>query len=221
MHFPKFLPITVVIAASLLTGCAALDPFPTPDFSELKPVSDDSRSFVVDERLDFSEKVGPVGVVWSMALEPGRYVAVQENAVGTFFRGPTHCVSFVHRDGFRYATGGVWMPKNPAQLPQLYWIQFTDQIDYPDRAAAQSKSRGKPLMASGDTGTLSTDLASNPGLAGGASPQLAGAGAGLASGIIQVMIERDVKDQRGKPSFFPPLHSPELARIRETLATAR
>jgi len=220
MHFPKFLSTIMTATACVLAGCASMDPVPTPDLAELKPVSDDSRSFVLGDRLDFSEKVGLAGVVWHMALEPGRYVAVQENVSGTFFKGPTRCVSFVHRDGVRYASGGVWIPKNRTQLPQLYWHLYMDQIDYPDRGTANRKSGGKPLMASADSDTLSTDLATNPGLTS-ASPGTAGAGAGVATGMIQVLIERDMKDQRGKPGFFPPLHSAELGRIRETLATSR
>lgn len=57
-----------------------------------------------------------------VGLLPSYYVATKENENGTFYRGAGLCLWYKGKEEYRLSTGGVWLPKNPANPPRLFTI---------------------------------------------------------------------------------------------------
>ncbi|GLR14236.1 hypothetical protein GCM10007907_30260 [Chitinimonas prasina] len=126
----------------------------------MQPV-DRQECLVIAEKISYKDVHGLLNVSWEQGLLPGTYRAVQENAVGTFYRGEGRSFFQANewmRQNSQYMLrkGGAWLPKASRAKPRLYWYfepetylaSGTDIDSQVSQQASNAVSAGYPAGAS-------------------------------------------------------------------------
>lgn len=204
------------IVALLLPACATLT-----NPADL-PAPKQPNQFNLDQRLSTRVVKGLLNIRHEYGFLPGRYVAVHEDASGTYYRGPTGAV-FMHMEQqpLQYLNGGVWMPHAAGAKPRPYvYVGMAVREPYSVEAAKAPPSPAEGAAAGAAAGAIG-------GAAGGAAAHGAnhnvgssyghgaatGAGAGLVAGaIIGAMIAADI----GKIQLLDEIEDPLMtANLRD------
>ena len=211
----KFITLgLLLLCLASLNGCVNLP----PSIEGFRPVAK-PRTFVLEERLVVLQKPAPLAIKPAeVSLATGTYMEEKENDEGTLFHGPPNCVLFEHASGYRVATGGLWIPKDPSRLSRMYFYAYTDGRDYGDRASALAASKDT-APAFPPTGTTKQTVTVVPVGPGANSPSVQ-TGAAIGSGILSGFLAAEIRANRGKPAFLWEVHSPELSALREQLNKA-
>lgn len=113
----KFLNVFAALAVTVfLAGCAS------PYTDGLKNL-EEPRGMLIAEPISFV--LGGSARMMAgtqVGLLPSYYVATKENENGTFYRGAGLCLWYKEKEQYRLSTGGVWLPKSPANPPRLFTI---------------------------------------------------------------------------------------------------
>jgi hypothetical protein len=127
----KRLALALFLAAAV-TACVT----PPPAFTNAAPVTV-QRSFTLDDARVWKQTIPVMGMNSDIEfmLARGAYRAELENAQGTLYRGPKHAVAWQIVGGYAVTSGGVWVPRDPAQKARLYFYMEGDEVRYRDRAA--------------------------------------------------------------------------------------
>lgn len=188
MKLPKSLILLSLILV-MLSGCA------TPELSGLSPIQN-GKSFNVKEMMVSNTGLfeGPAGDR-RYGIAPGVYLAEQENALGTFYKGPRYGVFYAVPQGFMVRSGGVWVPRNPMLEVKVYAyfdLEWTQVDDYQSAISLQVPKEGRD-GAKLDTAQLAINNAPK------GSPIIHQAvGGAIAYALIDAVIAAD----RGKPAFI-------------------
>ena len=119
----------IALAVLALAGCA------TPTAPDDLKVPAQLTCFELAAPAAYLEERGLLKYTWETRLERGPYVAEREDAGGTFYRAPPGGVSYARQDALSMPAnllthmtydGGVWIPRDPAGRPHLYYY-FTTQ----------------------------------------------------------------------------------------------
>lgn len=189
-----------------MAGCGA----PVVNQADLRTVTD-GRTIVFDKefRYDISKENDlprPLPGQFRGLLK-GTYSARYEDATGTYFANDNACVIYgtdLNRKLKFVSTGGVWIAKSPAEPAfRLYWISGKPgpipaplESEPPCGEVAMPSAVG-PTSAALDP-VVTDQIVSRT--APQATPAAAGAGVGLAGGMITAIAEYE----RGKIVLLPP-----------------
>ena len=193
--------IFVLLFVLFLSGCGT----PGPLISNLQKPSE-VRAFTLNKKYeaDFQKLKPKVSEAWRFGFFAGDYVAENENALGTFYRGPRHSV-FLPSGGGRYVvrTGGVWIPKNDKDKVLLFTYFNFEWFEVANLDAALAKDpHGTTTIGI----NVTVSPYSNAGVVGGAA----------GSAIVNLLIASD----NGKYQLEGYIDDPQFAdEIRKALKT--
>ncbi|RYF14460.1 MAG: hypothetical protein EOO30_18120 [Comamonadaceae bacterium] len=185
-----------VILVLALAGCASV-----PEKEGLQVVSASTESFILRSPLTYP--VESWGIV--ATVPAGTYRLEKENALGRYFHGEQLLLQWTLPTGVAVARGGVWVPRDPAAAPRLYFYSQT---------VSKGKSLQEALGAPSGDGPATPNVAS----AGGnspapVSPVAAGLGGAIGFAIIGAI-------QQGEFHLFPASSDPAFATTVQSTRAA-
>jgi hypothetical protein len=175
-----------VVLLVLLTGCAA-NPKYQAIKTGLKKVPRSAEVVTVSSHLSY-RFMGALGKVGQVNLLPGTYHLEWENELGRLYAGERYCVWWkLGGDDFVLVPGGVWVPRDPSDIPRFYYYMGHGQVVGKSLDEVVSK-QPSPVLT--DPAAAVSDVAVNTIVNSPMriSPVAAGLGAGIAAGLIAGMI---------------------------------
>lgn len=178
-----------ILGIVILSSCGSLPPV-TPEVSELTaPAS--ARSFTLPSMVTVETARPGWGILRDslrLSLLPGRYTAVKENSLGTFYVGENYSLWEV-RDSLPISPrnsvhrGGIWIPADPHAAPRVFYY-LSQFRPIPDGAAptvhTYQAANVSPANAADEVAVRQAGLS-------GASPLAAGLGGAVAGGMIEAL----------------------------------
>lgn len=226
----------LLAAGLLLTGCASLE---NP---QSLAVPAEPTCFSLAEALEAKEIKGLFKIEWRTRLERGAYVAVHENARGTYFRGPPGGLMIYQPTMLEKPSGpgthmtvngGVFVPRDGSQ-PEVYAYitdQSVEKSTPPEGASCATAvvvrdpvSKGVSVkdytIYGGASGALAGVKVHNkyPNSSRGETIGVGAAGGAAAMAIVGAMINMEVGKIGDHAPKIDPKFNAELAAVARTAA---
>jgi hypothetical protein len=226
-----------VLAGLLVTGCATQLEKPDSLAVPAQPTC-----FSLPEALEATEIKGLFKIEWRTRLERGAYVAVHENELGTYFRGPPGGV-FIYQPTMlgkpssptthMTVNGGVFVPRDGSQ-PQPYAYISDKSVEKVTPPVGASCATAVVVRDPVSKGVSVTDYAIFGGAAGargglaahyavpnssmGQTVGVGAAGGSAAMAIVGALINMDVGKIGSHALTADPKFNAQLATVARTAA---
>lgn len=179
----------IFIFTIIASGCATYEPIPSPETEGLREVGG-NKVYTIDETLISKNKLKERATKYTThGLLPGKYTAVYENDMGTFYYGEGRCY-FVNYSSVKYyylREGGFWVPKSDPNHPRIFFIG--EEIG--NQVIVQNLKDVEQQRSSTDEHALSDPQIFQP------KSAEAGLGVGIGMGIVNAIADSEIPDITG------------------------
>ena len=170
--------VLILVPIFALIGCAA-----PPQLADLK--TPQAKAAPVSLASNLCTKIsGVLGNEAEVCVLSGSFFLEKENALGQLYLGSQPSVYWKVGDDVVLYQGGIWLPRDGAQAPRVYFYPTGGMIRGKSIAEIErARTASAPTPSQGGASQVAVSAAiQNPPAT--ATPAQAGVGAGIAAGIV-------------------------------------
>ena len=209
----KSIALSAIATLLVFSGCAT-----QPHIENLKPPQSTREPVALTENLCMTF-VGAFGKDAEVCLMSGTYRLDKENTLGQFFLGdlPSVYWKLGRLDEFVLVKGGVWVPRNTATLPRIFYYPGAPASGRASTVAELEAKRTSTQGAKPTSDTLVLDTMIQRSTPANATPLQAGVG-----GAVAMLVVTALASGEPQPLLYPePKTSPSVESIQNLFSSLR